>query len=356
MARRPRKPLVFVSHIHEDAQIADCIKRYLTETFLGAFDVFVSSDGASIRAGDNWSAAIESSLKRADIVIVLLTQAAVDRRWIYFESGGAYFAGKRVIPVCCRDFPISELGVPLNWLQALQGPQPEASRTLLREIADSLALNEPDVDGAELASYFAGNPCDGATSPTPDVNAQALPVVLMLDTSASMAGERIHELTRAVEQFLEQLKSIQSDDVAVLLSIITFDSTATVFVPLTPVAELSSLPRFVASGGTSLGAGLRLLASQFRDPSYIPRSSRNPSIVIMTDGYATDDWRVALDALNSTPLGRRSKIICVALGRDADVSMLQAISTVSAFHAAESPGSITNFLSGIGHEVAKLDS
>jgi hypothetical protein len=40
---------------------------------------------------------------------------------IYFEAGGAYFAGKRVIPVCCRTLSISELGKPMEWLQAIEG-------------------------------------------------------------------------------------------------------------------------------------------------------------------------------------------------------------------------------------------
>src|SRR5947209_226428 len=96
------KPVIFISHIHEDAGLANALQAFIAEAFLGFFEIFVSSDGASIRSGDNWSDAIEAALEKSELVLVLLSHEAAERRWIYFESGGAYFSRKRVIPICCR--------------------------------------------------------------------------------------------------------------------------------------------------------------------------------------------------------------------------------------------------------------
>lgn len=47
------KPIIFISHIHEDSAIAKILKNWITNIFLGAVEVFVDSDGASIRGGEN---------------------------------------------------------------------------------------------------------------------------------------------------------------------------------------------------------------------------------------------------------------------------------------------------------------
>ena len=104
-----QKPIIFISHIHEDADIAYQLKKFLDESFIGIFDIFVSSDGASIRSGDKWSSVIERSLNNAELVLALISSESKDRRWIYFECGGAYFSNKHVIPVCCRNLSMSEL-------------------------------------------------------------------------------------------------------------------------------------------------------------------------------------------------------------------------------------------------------
>ena len=44
----------FVSHVNEEAAVAARLKSALTSDFLQMLDVFVSSDGESISAGDDW--------------------------------------------------------------------------------------------------------------------------------------------------------------------------------------------------------------------------------------------------------------------------------------------------------------
>jgi hypothetical protein len=45
------KPLVFISHITEEKDIAGALKVLVESAFLGMIEVFVSSDPTSIRLG-----------------------------------------------------------------------------------------------------------------------------------------------------------------------------------------------------------------------------------------------------------------------------------------------------------------
>ena len=64
------KPIIFISHVHEDADIAKALSDCISEAFLEAIDVFVSSDGSSIRGGDKWMEKIENNLRESRIVLV----------------------------------------------------------------------------------------------------------------------------------------------------------------------------------------------------------------------------------------------------------------------------------------------
>ena len=53
----------FISHITEEAEVAAKLKAALARDFLRMLDVFVSSDGESISAGDDWLKSIDDALQ-----------------------------------------------------------------------------------------------------------------------------------------------------------------------------------------------------------------------------------------------------------------------------------------------------
>jgi uncharacterized protein YegL len=347
---RPHKPLVFVSHAHEDAQIAVCLKDFLNEAFPDALDVFVSSDGASIRAGDNWSCAVEVAIRRAEIVLVLLTAKSIDRRWIYFEAGGAYFAGKRVIPICCRDFQLSQLGSPLNCLQALRGHCAEGAAAMLTEISDFFGLGQAQARADSLARFLAGQPCDAGTQEQVRAANEILPLFFVIDTSASTSGGTINEASRSLQEFVDISRSDQSGAVSVLISIITFDTNATLVIPPTPIEILDELPRFSPGGATAAGAAFRLLASVSRDSSSIPKGSRDPQVIFVSDGSPTDDWRSGLKSFVETPLGKRARITCIGIGPHVSRSVLDEIATDAVFLVSETQSTLANLAKDVARK------
>ena len=87
------------------------------------------------------------------------------------------------------------------------------------------------------------------------------PVVLLLDTSKSMAGQPIQELEDALCQFISEVKDDVAAAASVELCIITLDEKATVQLPFTSAMEL--VPRKLglkAAGGTFTGKALERAA------------------------------------------------------------------------------------------------
>lgn len=140
------KPLVFISHIHTEADVAIWLKDQLTQLLLGGVEFFVSSDKTSIVAGDRWLRNIEDGVKNATVVIVLCSARSIERPWINFEAGGAWFSGKRVIPLCHGSFFPSSLPEPLKSLQGLSISSPEDFHDLVALLASEAGLLTPTFD------------------------------------------------------------------------------------------------------------------------------------------------------------------------------------------------------------------
>jgi len=93
------KPIIFVSHVEEDSEVASEVKKWLEDNLLDGIEVFVSSD-KGLAPGDKWEEIIIAKLQNCCIALVLCTQMSVRQPWINFEAGGAWVRGARVIPLC----------------------------------------------------------------------------------------------------------------------------------------------------------------------------------------------------------------------------------------------------------------
>ena len=112
------KPIVFISHITEEKEMALELKQLIEESFLGMLSVFVSSDENSISSGSRWLDNITSALGSCAIELILCSPKSVKRPWINFEAGAGWVREIPVIPLCHSGMEPSSLPVPLNLLQA----------------------------------------------------------------------------------------------------------------------------------------------------------------------------------------------------------------------------------------------
>lgn len=144
------KPIIFISHISKEAELAEILKVNLVKDFLGMIEVFVSSDSSSIQLGQKWLDELDKNLKEAQIEIVLCSKDSVVRPWINFEAGGGWVRGIPVVPICHTDIKPTELPIPLNMLEAIQANDAPGINKLYKLISNQLGATLPATDYTPL--------------------------------------------------------------------------------------------------------------------------------------------------------------------------------------------------------------
>jgi len=155
-----------------------------------------------------------------------------------------------------------------------------------------------------------------------------LPVYLLLDTSGSMSGEPIEAVKTGVHTLVSTLRQDPYALETAYLSVITFDSAAKQLCPLTELSNFQT-PNITASGMTSLGDGLALLAeridAEVAKTTADMKGDWKPLVFLMTDGSPTDDWQRGLKRLQMV---RTGMIVACAAGHGADTKVLKQMTEV----------------------------
>ena len=173
--------------------------------------------------------------------------------------------------------------------------------------------------------------------------AKPMPVVLVLDNSGSMRGEKIASLNQAVRDMLNTLRQADCNDVAFRIAILTFGTGIHLLQEMTDVSSVVWQDIAISTvnscqgwngnwddataRGTPLGKTLQLLKSMVEDKAIIPGRAYRPAVILVSDGQPTDTWKGALQEF--TQNGRSSKCDrwAMAIGRDADAFVLQQFIT-----------------------------
>jgi hypothetical protein len=159
-------PLVFISHIHEEASLARALGQELELMFAGKLKGFVASEADSIREGSAWLEGIRQGLASASVALILVSSRSKERPWINFEAGAVAFA-KPMIPVCHSGLHPTQLPQTLQGWQAIDLVDPEGVRRLCARIARITGQNEPTLNWEEVAARLA-QVADALGRPDPD--------------------------------------------------------------------------------------------------------------------------------------------------------------------------------------------
>jgi hypothetical protein len=141
-----QKPLVFISHITEEKEIAQALKRLVESTFLNMIEVFISSDPTSIKLGRKWLDEITQALKTCAVEIILASPESVNRPWINFEGGSGWIRDIPVIPLCHSGMVPPKLPAPLGSLQAATATEESALKLIFPVLSDAIGCTLPDID------------------------------------------------------------------------------------------------------------------------------------------------------------------------------------------------------------------
>lgn len=151
--------------------------------------------------------------------------------------------------------------------------------------------------------------------------AKPLPVVLLLDVSYSMSGDKIDNLNKAVKDMLDTFAQEEKMETEILVSVITFGSQVKLHVPYTKASQVQ-WQSLQADGMTPMGTALKMAKAMIEDKETTPSRAYRPTIVIVTDGQPNDSWEKPLEDFISE--GRSSKCdrMAMAIGHDADELVL----------------------------------
>lgn len=151
---------------------------------------------------------------------------------------------------------------------------------------------------------------------------QRLLFFIAVDCSGSMRGERVASLNYAMRSAIPAMRAAAADgDYDVLVRVIHFGDQVrwTTSTPV-PIQSFEWNEPDVA-GETAMGACFEELAKALSADTP-PSSDTQSVLILLSDGFPTDNIDRGLAAIAATPLGMSTTRIAIAIGADADIATL----------------------------------
>lgn len=151
--------------------------------------------------------------------------------------------------------------------------------------------------------------------------AKPLPVILLLDVSGSMDGEKIRNLNDAVRDMLNVFRDTENGETEIHVAVITFGAEVKLHQKLARSSDVQ-WSDLAAYGGTPLGVAFQMAKAMIEDKEIVPSRAYRPTVVLVSDGRPGDSWETPLKEFISD--GRSSKCdrMAMAIGADADETVL----------------------------------
>ncbi len=175
-----------------------------------------------------------------------------------------------------------------------------------------------------------------------------LPVVLLVDTSASMNGAPIHELNQGLVTFGQTLMADSLAKGRVDVTVISFNSTVQTELGFRPVTEYQA-PVLDADGLTSMNEAIEVALDVIDERKLLYRRNgiryMRPLLFLLTDGAATDNNYEfeARSRLQRAVEMRKVSYIPMGIGDYADVEALVSYYPASAPNKVVLKADETNF-------------
>ena len=151
--------------------------------------------------------------------------------------------------------------------------------------------------------------------------AKPLPVILLLDVSGSMGGEKIRNLNDAVRDMLEVFGDTENSETEIWVAIITFGDQVKLHQKLVSAGQIQ-WQDLSAGGSTPLGVALQMVKAMIEDKDIVPSRAYRPTVVLVSDGQPTDDWENPLKGFISDGRSGKCDRMAMAIGAQADETVL----------------------------------
>lgn len=139
---------VFISYVHHDLPVAEELRSWLSRVGGTSFDVFLAADEGSLPLGSWWFPEINAALRDANLLLVIVSPAALFSQWVAFESGVVSGQGKPVIPVLLPTVESDDLAEPLRQRQLIQLNSPRDLERVVKCLNEALGTRRRAVDSS----------------------------------------------------------------------------------------------------------------------------------------------------------------------------------------------------------------
>ncbi len=157
------------------------------------------------------------------------------------------------------------------------------------------------------------------------LSTRPLHFIWLCDCSASMGdGGKIQALNNAIRQAIPLMRDAANDNpnAQILVRAIAFSSGAQWHISQPTPVEHFDWEDLQADGITDMGKAISLLTEQLKVPPMTDRALP-PVLVLISDGYPTDDFNEGFRKLMSEPWGQKAVKVAIAIGDDVDYDVLQ---------------------------------
>lgn len=162
-------------------------------------------------------------------------------------------------------------------------------------------------------------------NPTPRV-----PVILCLDTSGSMRGQPIQELSDGVNLFYQSIFNDEYARYSVEICIVTFGNggiqRAADFSPVEGLPNLNFSAGGVTPMGRAVSDALKILEDRKRQYKARGVDYHQPWLVLMTDGAPTDKIDKSVERIVKLVNRKRLSVFSIGIGEEADMAVLAKFS------------------------------
>jgi len=143
--------IVFVSHIHEERELARLLQSVLEAEFESLISVFVSSDEKTILAGESIIERIHDATKTCSVGIFLISDKSVSRPWINYELGLIKMRNLLrnndeqvlIIPFCHSGFAVNKLPILFSSYNAIEATSSSRMEFMFQSISRAIPFDSP---------------------------------------------------------------------------------------------------------------------------------------------------------------------------------------------------------------------
>ena len=186
----------------------------------------------------------------------------------------------------------------------------------------------------------------------------------LIDTSGSMDGSKIGAVNQALEEVIPEIKRISSEnaDAEIKIAAMTFSNEAKWLTSDPQSAETFYWNYVEADGMTCFGEACRKLNEKLSRNAFMQSDcgAFAPAIFLMSDGEPNDEWKKPLADLKANKWFKSAIKVAVAIGDDADKSMLSDFTgtgeTVLAAHTPEALMKMIRFVSVTASQIGSKSS